>query len=445
MTVTAVGCMPETTAITRRGFRGYEEHSTAEASTTSRLSLPRPKHHTKRQTAVSPISGSGLPLQAQQYLTQLNTAIFIIDLINTSSDLSGDCQDLRNGNATLSAAVAINATQAADFVCAAYATNLTSISPTLLQVFAAALYAVELSGNFAGTTNTTTLCDSVDVDILTLPIFGVDGQGVQSYVCNAFNATQNMTFTTVTSSIATSAGTITPLAWGNRTSFGTGPLITGPVRTGPSIGTGVAGWPFGNITGAWTRSFTGPRTGSGSGNPQPIATGSLRSSISGFPGESGSGPDGVPTGVPAVSDPGYIPPTGTGLSGGSYSGLPGFSTGSGLGYGQPSGTGVSGWPYGNLTVFPTGYGSGYAGPSGTGFSGLLNGAPTGFLTRSGPSSAQPTGPGGSDDPSSIQFTSSDPSPTARLPPDPSASHFYPAISPSASPAVFYGYGYGYRD
>ena len=368
------------------------------------------------------------------YLTQLNTAIFIIDLINTRSNLTGDCRDLRNGNATLAAAVAINMTQAADFVCAAYAANLTSINPTLLQIFATALYAVELAGNFTGTTNTTTLCNSVDVDILTLPIFGVDGQGVQSYVCSAFNATTlTTTFSTVTSGTAASAGTITQTIWGNQTSFGTAPIATGPIGTGTGIGTVAStptvgrGWPFGNSTGTRTRSFTGPRTNSGSGRPQPTGTSSPFSRVSasspfagsGFDQPSGtdsSGPNGMSSGIPNRSGDGQ--PTGTNVSGSWYGNLTGFPTGYGSGYIHPSGTGVSGGPYGNLTAFPTGSGSGYA---------------------------HSTGTGGSDDPLSIQLSSYDPPSTARLPPNPSTSHYYPAVLPSTSSVMFYGYGYGRRD
>ena len=395
MTVTAVGCMPETTAITRRDFRGYEEFATTEASTTPGHVLLHPKRQTSTNppNATNPISGSGQSPQAQVYLTQLNTAIFIIDLINTKSNLNQDCQDLRAGNATLAAAVAINETQAADFVCAAYAANLTSIDPTLLQIFAAALYAVEIAGNFTGTTNTTTLCSSVDVDILTLPIFGVDGQGVQTYVCSAFNATLTTTFTTVTSGTAVSAGTITPTVWGNQTSFGTAPLVTGPVGTdtGASAGGSGSTWPFGNFTGIRTGSFTGPRTNSGSGPQQST-----------------------------VSVPGSLP----------------FSA---------SGTNAAGPPYSNFTAFPTGYGSGYAQPTGTGPSGWPNGNLTSLPTWSGSGYAQSTGTAGSDDPVGTQFSSYELPSSARLPPNPSTLHFYPAVSPSTSPVVFHGYGYDYQD
>jgi hypothetical protein len=447
MTVTEVGCMPETTAIIRREFRGYDEVATAEVSTTARRYLP----HAKRQNATSPISGSGLSPQAQLYLTQINTAIYTIDLINIGSNLGGTCQDLRNGvNDTQAATIAINVTQAADFVCAAYATNLTYIDPSLLQIFSAALYAVELAGNFTGTTNTTALCSSIDVDILTLPIFGVDGRAVQSYVCNANNVTLTTTFSTVTSTTnVTSAGTVTPIGWGNQTSFGTAPLATGPVVTGASTGTGSFGWPFSNYTGTRTITYTGPRTRSRSDHTQPTITRSPYSTLLGATAESGSAFD-RPTGTDgsgslysstAESGSGYNQPTGTDFSGWSYGGLTGFPTASGSGYAYPTGTGDAGWPYGNLTGLPIASGSGYAQPTGTGVSGLPYSNLTGFTTGSGSGYAQPTSTGGSEDPVGIRFSSHELPSSARLPPNPSTLHYYPAISPSKNPIVFYGYGY----
>jgi hypothetical protein len=436
MTVTQVGCMPETTAITRREFRGYVEATTIEASTTAKRHLP----HAKRQNTINPISGSGLPPQAQFYLTQINTAIYVIDLINIGSNLNGTCQDLRSGaNNTQGAAIAINITQAADFVCAAYAANLTYIEPSLVQIFAAALYAVEVAGNFTGTTNTTALCSSIDVDILTLPVFGVDGQGVQSYVCNAYNASLATTFSTGTSSITStaSADTIGPTSWGNRTSFGTSPIVTGA-----STGTGVSGWPFGNYTGTRTRSYTGPRTKSsggtrtkpGSGYTQPAGTGLSQSGLPGSTAQSGSGYD-------QSTATGFDQPTATDGPGSPYSSDTASSGETGSDYNQPTGADVSGWSYGSLIGFPTESGSGYAQPTGTAVSGWPYGNLTGFPTGPGSGYAQPTGTRASDYPFGIQFSSLETPSSARLPPNPSTLHYYPAVSPSASPIVFYGYGY----
>src|SRR2546421_11419100 len=221
MTVTEVGCMPETTAITRREFRGYEDVVATEASKTNWRHLDNAKRqlpHTKRQNITNPIPISGLPPQAQLYFIQLNTVLFSIDLVNVGSDLNGSCQDLRNDvNNTQAALIGINTTQAADFVCAAYAVNLTYLNPSIVKIFATALFAVELAANFSGTVNTTDLCSSINMDILTISMFGVDGYGVQSYVCNANNATVT-TFGTLTSSAtAASVGTNASLSWSSQT------------------------------------------------------------------------------------------------------------------------------------------------------------------------------------------------------------------------------------
>jgi hypothetical protein len=400
--------MPETTAITGREFRGYEDATTTEAPKTAQRHPPHAKRqlpHTKRQNVTNPIPPSGLPPQALLYLTQINTVLFSIDLVNVGSNLNESCQDLRNGvNNTQAASIAINTTQAADFVCAAYAANLTYIDPSIVQVFATALYAVALAANFSGTTNTTNLCNSIDMNILTISMFGVDGHGVQSYVCNGNNAT----FGTGTSSTSLpSTVTVTTSGWINGTSFGTAPLATGSLATSVSTSTGGSSLPFGNYTGTRTRSYTGPRTNShsetrtrsGSGFRQPSSTGLPRSILSGTDAQSGSG---------------YDHSTATDVPGRSYSRVTGFPTGLGSGYTQPTGTGVSGRPYGNFTGFRTGSGSSYAPTSAT---------------------------GGLDNPFGLQPSSLEPLSSARLPPSPSTLHHYPAVSPSATPTAFYGYGF----
>jgi hypothetical protein len=229
--------MPVTTAITRREFHAYEEITTTKASKTARRHLPHAQHqlpYAKGQNATNPVPISGLPPQVQLYLIQLNTVLFSIDLVNVRSNFNGLCQDLRNSvNNTQATSIAVNTTQAADFFCAVYAANLTYIDPSAVQVFATALYAVELVANFIGATNTTRLCNSINMDILTISMFGVDGHGVQSYVCNANNATLT-TFGTVTSpSTTASVGTITPVGWSSQTLFGTSTFA----NTMPSAGT----------------------------------------------------------------------------------------------------------------------------------------------------------------------------------------------------------------
>lgn len=445
MTVTEVGRMPVTTAITRREFHTYEEIATTKASKTARRHLPHAKRQlpcAKGQNVTNPDPVSGLPPQTQLYLIQLNTVLFSINLVNVRSNLNGLCQDLRNGvNNTQAASIAVDTTQAADFVCAAYAANLTYIDPSTVQVFATALYAVGLVADFIGATNTTSPCNSVNMDILTISMFGVDGNGVRNYVCHANNAMLT-TFGTVTSSSTTvsvgiitpvgwsnktlfgtvtyantmppagtvtsivwgnqnwfctdtssislaSTGTITLVGWSNDTSFGTAPFSTGPFVTSASTSTGYWGLPFGTRTGTRTRFYTGPRTNShagtrtrsGSGFSQPSSTGLPKSILSGTTAHSGSGYD-------HSTVTGNYQPTSIDDPGSPQRNDPSFSAETGPDYEQPTATDVSGRLYGSVTGLPTGPSSGYAHPTGTGVSSWPYGNFPGFPMGSGSSYAQ---------------------------------------------------------
>lgn len=330
MTVTQVGCMPYTTSHPRREVRGYpqerEEHtSRSKKLSTNKNSQPvqtpvRGGHShlnlAKRKTSNDTIETSGLSPLAQILVTQLSTAIYAVDLINLGSNLNGTCQDLQaSANLTSGTSIGVNLTQAADFICAAYAANVTYIDPTVVQVFAAALYAVELAGNFTGTTNTTALCASIDLDILTLPAFGVDGTAIQSYVCNATPMGTTLTTTTITA-------TVPPV--GNTTSL-------------PPVNMTISGIGPGIETGTGTGTDTGVNPGAGPPEVSPSAV--------------------SPT-APPVTGPNGIAPNGT-----VPNGTAPLVTGPGVtGYGG----GVSGYPYGgNLTAALTGSGSGYAYPTST--------------------------------------------------------------------------------
>ncbi len=252
--------------------------------------IPRPHHLNieKRQSSNSTSSNntigtSGLSPEAQELETQVNTALYSFDLINIGSNLNGTCQQLRaSANITSGAAIGINLTQAADFVCAAYAANLTYIDPSIVQVFSAALYALNLASNFTGTTNTSAICASLAFNTVTLDAFGVNGTAVQNYVCSATPVATTFTTTTVTATVppaantvpaaattapapapapapppgtvpapGSPAGTIVPYPSSNQTmagtgtaavSYGTAPYVTGPVAT--NTGSSSSGWPY---------------------------------------------------------------------------------------------------------------------------------------------------------------------------------------------------------
>ena len=443
--------MTETTAHSRREFRGYpsspstEEghdstvaphkppfttesahHRTITQSSSHTHKSPlttrpvhhrtttRPPYHTqshhlpptrygKRQPppgALGPASNGS----AFNLLTQLNTALYAIDLINLNSNLTTICHELRDNSTIEQAAlIAINITQAATIICTADATGLHYVQPSLVQVFAAALYAVDLASNFTGTTNTTALCNNVDLNIVSLPAFGVDGAAVQGFVCNA-TASSTTASTTVTSSYS-SAGTITPLATSNSTLIGTGIKSISTSATAMT-GTGLSSYgnsstskenPGTGISIPTIGNFTLPTGTLGTGTGSPLITNSSLPT-----GTWGAGA--VNMSITTIS----LPPSASAPpmpSNGNFT-LPPWTSGNGTA------------PSGNFTIRPWATSIVYAQPSGTGVSG---------------------------DPVSTEFsplsTSGDPT-SDHLPPRPSTPHYYPAFTTSTTSANQYGYGYG---
>ena len=155
------------------------------------------KQNTKRsvgdaiaQLASGPIvpNSNQLTVQQERWITQCNTAIFCIDLINSGMSLNDTCSYLRNiTNSYLLEGASIDPVQAADIVCWAsvYGFDLNTPTFDLISALEALEYAVQVSSNF--TTNTTALCNSLDYTAA--QDLGIDASGIEAFVCNGSTST----------------------------------------------------------------------------------------------------------------------------------------------------------------------------------------------------------------------------------------------------------------
>ena len=149
--------------------------------------------------------------QSLELFTELNTALFAMDLINTPGvDLAALCRELRTAALIPTSQldmISINAQQAADIVCFAsiYGVAFNVSTPQLIGQLAAAIYAVEIGANYTGTTNASQLCNQVDYS--NQGYLGINSTAVSSFICQE---TSNPAANTTTGLNATSAPLTTP-------------------------------------------------------------------------------------------------------------------------------------------------------------------------------------------------------------------------------------------
>ena len=294
MTITEVACQTFASGVTGRSFRGVDQPTTVATPVPTTVSRAPNLH--KRQM---PTNMTGVSDEFVSLVTELNTALFCIELINNpKSNITELCQSYSNYNSTPQTfEVAIDPAQAASILCEAEILNVTYIDNSIVELLPEAIYALELASNYTGTTNTTQLCNEINFNITTLPALSVNGSAIQSFVCNAGGSS------------ATPTSTL---------SIGITMLVTATV---PATSSSVPDSPYGNFTGL----PAGTGGGYGSGNDT-----SVPSHTSGGYGQRPSGWTGLPTGT---GGGGYGQPTG--LS---------FAAGTGSVYAFPSGTGDAGDP-----------------------------------------------------------------------------------------------------
>lgn len=238
----------------------------------------------KRQNANTTVPTTLKPQQAL-LISEIQTAQYALELCNDNFNLTETCNILRDpATAAPLAAVGVNASQASNIVCFAsvYGIDLNTTNAQLLGDLAAAVYGVELGDNFTGTSNTTQLCNSIDLSAA--PYLGIDAGAVNNFICGGPSSSVTVTaVTTQTVLVIPGSPTVTYTASGTSVNNG-GPMTTitasgvGPSGSLPGqsgMGTGLPnGYPNGTFPQSTGGSaVSGGAVPTGAGNPSGNSTG----------------------------------------------------------------------------------------------------------------------------------------------------------------------------
>lgn len=202
--------------------------------------------------------------EAAALVEQLQTAQYALDICDSPFNLTEVCQDLRKPAAIVPLSnVGVIASQASDIVCFAsvYGIDLNTTNAALLGDLAAAVYGLEIGDNFTTTTNTTKLCNNIN--LTAAPYLGIDASAVNNFICGSPSTTVTATaLATQTIVIIPGSPTVTFTAVGigaaastlpsgiSTSSFTISPLGVGTSRGLPfpsGLGTGPNGWPNGTL------------------------------------------------------------------------------------------------------------------------------------------------------------------------------------------------------
>jgi hypothetical protein len=242
---------------------GWEQgHSLQELEAATHLNAKRQAVSTK----LSP--------KAAALIKQLQTAQYALELCNSDFNLTEICQELRDPKSVIPLAnVSIDSSQASDIVCFAsmYGIDLKRTNAALLGDLAAAVYGLELGDNFTATTNTTKLCNNIDLTAASL--LGIDAGSVNNFICGIPSTNVTVTSTaTQTTIVIPGSPTVTFTA----SSVSTGGGFGGPNSTfTPSTASG-------SIVSAGTAfSETPTATGVGTAGPYGLPISLIPSSTAG--------------------------------------------------------------------------------------------------------------------------------------------------------------------
>jgi hypothetical protein len=235
-----------------------------------------------------------------------------LELCNDNLNLTLICNALRDPATIIPLAnVGVSASQAGDIVCwaAVYGIDFNTTNAALLGDLAAAVYGLELGDNFTTTTNTTKLCDNIDLHLA--PYLGINAGAVNNFICGG--PSSSVTFTAVTTQtvlVIPGNPTVTYTASGGTNSGS-------PTTTLTASGVGASG-------GGPTTTLTASGVGASGGPPWQSGMGT--GGLNGYP--NGTFPQ--PTGGSAVS--GGAAPTGVGNPWGNSTGTDSL----GIDFPQPS-------------------------------------------------------------------------------------------------------------
>lgn len=269
LTVYRVGCMPVTTAVTRRELRGYDMVDSSQPLTEMGPLVGQHKHkYDKRNSLQTSAMDSiytiaerlaqgidptnvNITVGAYRFLEQINTALFAINIVNSGIPLDVMCEALRNATVQVKLTdSSIEPSQASNLVCWAerYGLYFGMSNAQLLADLAALEYVVQVKA--VGKQDLQELCQKLDYTAASF--LGIDVQGIRTYACNSTGGilpTSTPLGTAVPGSnsttVAISATTDMPM----RTS-GTAITPTGTEPTPPTVVHGTDGSMLSSATSA---------------------------------------------------------------------------------------------------------------------------------------------------------------------------------------------------
>ena len=318
LTIEEVGCLSTSKAVTRREVHGknieaktpsaeHPEPTSSEVSPAAPqrgdsfladilfpMSLPGKHFRTAQELKVArqlkakrQALPTGLSPGASVLIGQLETAQYALALCNSRFNLTEICQDLRDPAAIEPlASVGIDAPQASNIVCWAslYGIDLNTTNAALLGDFAAAIYALELGDNFTTTTNTTNLCNKID--LAAAPFLGIDAGAINNFICGGPSTSVTVTaVTTQTVIVVPGSPTVTITA--------SGAGVSGGFPWASGVGTGAPnGLPNGTFP---------SQTAGGSAVSGGVASGGPAATGAGNPWSNSTGTDSLGIGFPPAS------------------------------------------------------------------------------------------------------------------------------------------------
>lgn len=283
--------MPETTAITRRDYRGFDVTEPAPPKTALPESGQDMVMHNKRAmletslkkevfgiaerlaSGIDP-TNENITVREFNYLEQINTALFALNVVNTGFDLQQMCEYLSNTSIGMRLEDSlINPSQASNIVCfaAQYGLYFGMSNGELLADLAALEYAIQVHAYATKTLEQ--LCEGLDYTAASF--LGIDTDGIRTYICNGtagISSTIMPLSTSTPAVIGSGASGMSPT--GHVGPTGTGSIIYG--SDGPMLSSATAaagtGAPWFNTTVTATVDATTVTASAGTAGPQTITS-----------------------------------------------------------------------------------------------------------------------------------------------------------------------------
>lgn len=206
-----------------------------------------------------------------QYLTQINTALFALNCVNSGFNLNQMCDSLTN--ATIMNRLTdsmINPSQASNIICfaAEYGLYFGMSNVELLSDLAALEYAIQLKSYATQTLQE--LCEGLDYTAASF--LGIDTEGIRTYICNGTAGVSSSIRPLSTAVTATGVTSLATAPTGHVGPSGTVSIIygtNGPMLSSAASAAGTIA-PWFNATTVTTTADLKTITGApGTGDPEP--------------------------------------------------------------------------------------------------------------------------------------------------------------------------------